>query len=217
LVRLLTDRRGLNFEPRHVLLSGRVDGCLIDEAEATEFTQARQGNVVPHALSDEDSELFAVLGQIADAQSCRNRRTGDTDLTTVDLHNARGQWIGSNDRSRGFGSAGPHQSCQPQDLTAAQVEADIAQLRPGPQVLHFENRLLRAAIARNLVHCIELASNHHPNDLRHLGGGRLHRADLLSVADDRDELGDRFEFRHTVLMLEDPRLRRYELMYLSLE
>ena len=83
----------------------------------------------------------------------------------------------------------------------------------GREVLDAQHYLIRQRLGRRARVGRDLATHHHLDNLTHGRRGRLHRANVLTVAQDRNTVGQFRQLRHTMRDEDQARRRAHKVAY----
>src|SRR5699024_8818439 len=150
-----------------------------------------------NGLLQQEPEVLPVFGEIAQALANGLSRLGDLDGLTVDLDLPRSSRVRSDDRARYFGASGSHEAGEAQDLTAVEVEGDVLQHVPGAQSRYFERHVLpRDLSSRGASTGVDMTPHHHFDDGGNVDLLAFQGADVSTIAQDRDAVGEPAQFFH---------------------
>ena len=116
----------------------------------------------------------------------------------MDVDVARGMRVSAKQGSGDLGAAGADQARESEDLTLLDLEGHVVDGLDGREVLHAQDGFVGERLGGGARVRGDLATDHHLDDLTHGRRGRVHRADVLAITQDRDAVGELGELGHAV-------------------
>ena len=190
-------------EARLLLLAQSLDFTLLDEAGAG-VTATQKGDLhVGHDVEQQEAAAFlAVLGQESHAGVHRRAGGPDGDVLPVDRNRARGRRGDAEQSFRDVAASRADEAGEPENLSLAQIERDIAEPAFEGQIAH---RQRDVADRHRLLgkHLRDLASDHLLDDVvaRDVRGRVF--SDEAAVAEHRNLVGDLEQLAHLVGDVDD--------------
>jgi hypothetical protein len=195
----LARRRRPDAQPADELLRLGAHLARLDEARPLEALLHRADpDVGVDVLFQQQPEVLAVLGEIADAVTCGVRRTADPHPAPFEGDGAGGDRVGADEGTGQLGASGAHQARQAEDFTAFQLQRDVLQQVLRREPFDGEHGLAVLAHALRARAAVEFTADHARDDLPHGGVRRRERVDVVAVADDGDAVGDGLQLFHPV-------------------
>ena len=112
-----------------------------------------------------------------------------------------------------LGTTGTDQAGETEDLALLDLEGHVVDGLDGREILDAQNDLVGQRLRGGTRVGGNLAADHHLDDLAHGRRRRLHRANVLAVAQHRDAVRQLGQLRHAVRNEDQARLRAHEVAH----
>ena len=169
----------------------------IDQEQAGDAVEDRQGDVLAQRLRPDQPLQPAILRHIGDAQAPRRRGAADRDRLALDQDLARCR---RGDAEDGEGELGPARADQPgdaEDLAGAQGQIDIADRLAAAEAAQLESDLARHRLGLR-EELIDGAAHHHRDQIGFADLADRLGGDMGAVAQHRHPVGQREDLRQLV-------------------